>query len=250
MFKKILLKSVVGATAVGSALTMSAVAAPSVLTSAPEISNVACSEQYPGSVSTTTQLKLSRAIAQYGSTNVAHVTVSGEKAGDKANGSVTFTLTGGGVSESWTKSVKGGQASVTLPRKLAADNTYTVRAEYTAGECSVFKDSESKAAYYSVNKANTMRRVNAPNVDRGQRARVTVAISSARPGMFTPRGQVRIVVSRGGDKLATKTVRLEGGRALVKFGKFRPGSYDVAVRYFGTGNFKGARGTDGFRVRR
>jgi hypothetical protein len=250
MFKKILLKSVVGATAVGSALTMSAVAAPSVVTSAPELNNVACSEQYPGSVSTTTQLKLSRAIAQYGSTNVAHVTVSGDKAGSKANGSVTFTLSGEGVSESWTKSVKGGQASVTLPRKLAAGNTYTVRAKYTPGDCSVFKGSESKAAYYSVNKANTMRRVHAPNVDRGQRARVSVAVSSARPGMFTPRGQVRIVLSRRGEKLAVKTLRLEDGRVRASFGKLRPGSYDVVVRYFGTGNFRSTRGTDGFRVRR
>ena len=43
MFKKVLLRSIAGATALGSVLAVSLVATPAVVTSAPEIRNVACS---------------------------------------------------------------------------------------------------------------------------------------------------------------------------------------------------------------
>ena len=249
MFKKFVLRSLAGATAVGSALTLSLVSTPSVVTSAPEIRNVACSVKYPGSVSTTTQLSLSRSIAVYGSTNTAKATVSRDDSDKNAGGSVRFTLSGGGVNKAWTVSLSGGAASVTLPKSLEAGNTYTVNAQYSPPSCSVLKPS-SDSAYYTVVKAKTLRSVNAPDVDRGERASVSVVVSSQRPGMFTPRGQVRIVVKRGGNVLATKTVALQDGRVRTSFGKFRPGSYDVVARYFGTSNFNGARGTDDFRVRR
>lgn len=249
MFKKVLLRSVVGATAVGSMLTMSLVSAPSVVTSAPEIRNVACGVKYPGSVSTTTSLKLSRSIAVYGSSNKATATVSRDDSDKTPGGSVRFSLSGNGVNKSWTVSLSGGDASVSLPRNLEAGNTYTVKARYFPPDCSVLKGS-SDSAYYTVVKAKTLRSVNAPDVDRGERARVSVVVSSQRPGMFTPRGQVRIVVKRAGNVLLSKTVTLQDGRVRTSLKKFRPGSYDVVARYFGTTNFSGARGSDDFRVRR
>ncbi len=124
-----------------------------------------------------------------------------------------------------------------------------MKAQYSPPDCSVLKSS-SGTAYYSVVKAKTLRSVNAPDVDRGQRASVSVVVTSQRPSMFTPRGQVRIVVKRAGNVVATKTLALQDGRVRTSFGKFRPGSYDVVARYFGTSNFNGARGTDDFRVRR
>lgn len=250
MFKKILLRSVAGATAAGSALAMSLVAAPAVVTSAPEIRNVACDEKYQGSVSTTTQLSLERAVAIYGVSTTATAKVTRDEAGAKSpTGRVKFTLLnpGGGVRNAWVVGLSGGEASITLPQDLPARATYTVRARYMPG-CSIFAGSSSAPAYYTVNKAGTRTGVNAPNITRGENARVNVEVRSGSP--LTPVGQVRIVVLRQAKVLASQTHRLRGGKVSATFRKFPVGYYDVEVRYLGTRNFRASKGADDFRVSR
>jgi hypothetical protein len=249
MFKKILLRSVAGATAIGSALAFSAVTAPAVVTASPEIRNVACEVKYPGSVSTATQLTLGRSVGVYGVANSATATVSTDEAGAKTpTGRVRFTLSADGkVLRAWTVSLRGGEATVGLPRRLGAQETYNVVARYLPG-CSVFKPSTSNIAYYSVNKAGTNPAVNAPNVTRGDNARVNVNVRSASP--FAPGGKVRMVVKRHGRVLAKQVRTLRGGKASATFREFAVGRYRVEVRYLGTRNFRPGSGADVFRVTR
>ena len=246
MFKKLLLKSVVGATVAGSALAVSLVATPAVVTSAPEIQNVACTVKYPGSVSTTTRVSMSRSVGTYGQSATATATVS---AGNrKPGGSVRFILSrsGGGIVKSWTVSLRRGQASVTLP-PLGGRSTYRMRALYNAPDCSIFSRSGS-SAYYTVNPANTRASVAAPNVSRPSSAQATAVVSSPCPARVT--GKVRFTVIRNGNQVASETHSLSGERSSANLGKLRPGRYSVKVTYLGNRNFRRVSASDAFRVTR
>lgn len=248
MFKKIIFRSVAGATAIGSALAISLVASPAVVTSAPEIRNVACEVKYPGSVSTTTQLSLGRSVGSYGVANSATATVS--TGGAKTpRGRVRFTLSAdGSVIRAWTVSLRGGEATVGLPRRLGARETYAVEAFYLPPDCSVFARSRSAIAYYSVNPASTRTRVSAADVARGDNPVAVVALRSPSP--FAPTGKVRIVLKRNGRVLAKQVRALSGGEATATFRTFRVGQYRVKVRYFSTRNFTGSGGATRFSITR
>jgi hypothetical protein len=227
---------------------MSVVASPAVVTSAPEIRNVACTVKYPGSVSTSTQLSLGRSVGIYGVANSATATVSTSGAKTPV-GRVRFTLSAdGSVIRAWTVTLRGGEATVGLPRRLGAQETYAVEAFYLPPDCSVFAKSRSNIAYYSVDKAGTNPAANAPSITRGENGRVNVNVRSASP--LAPGGKVSLVVKRNGRVLAKQTRTLSGGKASAAFRKFAVGRYRVEVRYLGTGNFTGSRGADGFRVTR
>jgi len=244
MFKKVLLRSVAGATALGSMLAVSLVATPAVVTSAPDIRNVACSLQYPGSVSTNTTVATTRGVAGYGAATTATATVTRDDAGRNPRGTVRFVLRGA-VNKTWTVRVRQGRASVTLPRTLPARNTYRVTAYYFPPSCSIFKRSDG-TTYYTVYKAGTRTRVSAPNIRRYQKPTANVVVRST----LTPRGKVRIVLVRKGNQVAAQTKRLRGGRTSATFRKVRPGYYKMKVRYLGAKNFRPSSGADGFRVRR
>ena len=244
MFKKLLFKSVVGAAVAGSALTVSLVATPAVVASAPEIQNVACKVRYPGNVSTSTKVALSRSMAIYGQSATATATVS---SGTRTPvGQVRFTLSrsNGTRIAGWTVSLRSGQASVTLPR-LAARNTYTVAARYLAPSCSVFSTSSGRA-YYIVNPAGTTTRVSAPDVWTLNAAKATAVVSSPSP--VSASGSVRFTLTRSGRQIASRTVSLSGERASVSFGKLRPGSYSVKASYLGNRNFLQSSDSDAIRV--
>jgi hypothetical protein len=251
MFKKILLRSVASTAAIGSALAVSLVATPAVVTTAPEIRNVACEVKYPGSVSTTTQLSLGRYVGAYGVPNFATARVSRDEAGAKTPvGKVRFRIfnPNGKVRRAWTVRLRNGEATVGLPRRLGAQNTYTVRANYIPPDCSIFQRSASAPAYYTVNKAGTRTVVRAPDRTRGQNGRVNVALRSAN---FTPQGKVRIVIKRG-DRVVARQVRKlnTNGRVSAGFRKFAVGKFNVRAVYLGTPNFKRSAGNATFRVTR
>lgn len=252
MFKKIMLRSVSGATAVGAALAMTLSTTPAVVTTAPEIRNVACEVKYPGSVATTTQLSLARPLGVYGDANFATARVSRDEAGAKTpDGPVRFLLTNpdGSLRRIWFVQLQDGEATVRLPRRLDAQTTYRMRASYRPDDCSVFERSSSAPRYYTVEQAATRTFVGAPNVTRAERPRVRVAVGSE--SRFTADGRVRIVLKRDGRVLARKDRFLnDDGRAFTRFGKVRPGRYRVVVRYFGNQNFERSRGVSGFRVTR
>jgi hypothetical protein len=246
MFKKILLRSLAGATAVGSALALSVAAGPATVGAAPEIRTVACTNPYQASVATSTAVSVRPSIGAYGT--AAKATAKVTSSAGTPTGSVRFTLynPNGSVRNVWTKSLNSaGVAGVGLPRALAARHTYRVRGAYLPG-CSVFQRSGDDANY-TVVKAATSTVVKAPNVRRGTRARVNVYVDSK---VFTPGGKVRIMVLRKNHVLASTTRTLSSGHAFARFGKYRVGSYTAKAIYLGTGNFYRSRGTDGFRVYR
>jgi hypothetical protein len=246
LFKNVLLRSLAGATAVGSALAVSLVAGPAATTASPEIRNVACA--YPASVSTTTKVALERPVAIYGVSTSATATVSTDAGAGAPMGRVRFYLknSDGSLRNTWTESLSGGQATITLPRRLPSNRTYVVRARFLPEHCSTFKRSLSDAAYYIVRKPGTRTIVHAPSVHRGERPHVRVAVRSASP--LNANGRVRIVVQRRSNVVASRVIRLRHGRVHTSFRPLRPGRYDVKVRYFGARNFRGSRGEDVFRV--
>lgn len=250
MFKNILLRSVAGATALGSALTISLVATPAVVTSAPDIQNVACTVQYPSSVSTSTGVSLAKKFAVYGARNSATASVARTDGSSKTpGGSVRFILSkqGGSVIQRWTASLSGGQATVFLPRRLPARSAYSVTARYLPPGCTIYKPSSGSNGF-SVFPGTTATGVNAPNIRRGQIARARVTVTSDSP--FTATGRVTVVLSRRGNQLASKTYTLDSGSVTASFGRRRVGTYTVTAYYKGTNNYKQSQGADDFRVRR
>jgi hypothetical protein len=254
LFKKILLRSVASTAAIGSALAVSLVATPAVVTTSPEIRNVACDLKYPSSVSTTTQLSLGRSVGAYGTENWATARVSRDEANAKTPvGKVRFRLfnrSDGSLIRAWRVQLRGGEATVGLPRRLGAQTTYTVRANYIPPDCSIFQRSASAPAYYTVNKAGTRTVVRAPDRTRGQNGRVNVRLRTGSP--FTPQGKVRIVVKRAANNrvVARQVRKLEDGRVSATFRKFAVGRFKVRAVYLGAKNFERSAGNARFRVTR
>lgn len=247
MFKKILFKAVVGAAATGTALSVSLVATPSVVTSAPEISNVACAA-YPGSVATNTDLSVAQPIVRYGRGSTATAKVARTDSGAKKPiGTVTFTLSNkdGSVRRTWTRDLNRGEATISLPSRLPARATYGLRVAYNATNCSMFADSNSEPRGFTVLRAGTKTNVAAPNRDRGERPVVRVAVNSGSP--VATSGRARVKIYRKAVLVRSRLVSFTGG-FRTSFAKLRPGYYDVRVQYLGTGNFVGSRGSDDFRV--
>lgn len=247
MFKKVLLRSLVGTTALGSALAMSVVAGPATVTTAPEIRTVAC--DYPANVTTTTDITLNTPVALYGAFNTATATVS---AGEGTpEGTVEFTVTRDDTTVgTWSRTLNAnGKATISLPRYLNAQATYTIEAAYVPTECSEFKPSEADpAANLSVYKRGTSLDTRAPHRARGQRPYVAVSVDSGLPRDAA--GKVRIIIKRAGKVRANRVVRLSDGSARAVFRKMAPGKFSVQTRYLGTRNFSRSTDTNGFVVRR
>jgi hypothetical protein len=239
MLKKIFLQSLVGATAVGSALTVSVVATPAAVTSAPAIRNVACTVPYQGSETTTTKVSVRPAVGIYGGPAKAFATVTSDNG--TPTGSVRFTLGG----RHWDVRLTSGTASVALPRGLRAQTTYTVHGQYRPG-CSIFQRSAG-TGYYTVQKAPTQTLATAPNVKRGTHPRVRVTVSST---YRTPVGSVRITVLKRGHVVASKVRSLRSGHAFASFRTLRVGRYSAVAVYLGAHNFDRSSDADVFRVTR
>jgi hypothetical protein len=246
MFKKMLFKSVAGATALGSAFAVSLVATPAMVTSAPEIRNVACNIAYPQSVATNTQLSLVRTAGQYGLQNSATVrVVRTDSAGRNPVGRAVIRVVG---VRNYTVRLTNGEATVNLPR-LNARQTYTVRARYVPPGCSVFAPSASAPSYYTVIRAGVRLNVNAPNVRRNVRPRVNVTATSLT-GM-TPPGRVRVRLYREAVQVGAKWASLNrNGQTRVFFPRKRPGYYQAKVFYPASQNFSQASGENDARILR
>lgn len=164
MLTTITLRSIAGATALGSALAVSSLTGPGAEVAAPGIRNVAC--EYAPAGTSTTDLTLQRSLGRFGDANRATVVVA---AGDTVpEGRVRLALDG------TTRAVKPlnptGTATFGLPGHLHADLTHTVTATFVPAEaCAV--DGSSDSAYYTVFKRGTKTGVAAPG---GARGRATV----------------------------------------------------------------------------
>ena len=247
MFLKALAKSAAVSAAVGGLLAAAVVSGPAVTSAAPTFENVACGVEYPASVATSTALSLERAGGMYGVQNGALVKVSRTDAGSGApRGEAVIRIAG---IKTYRVSLRGGEATVSFPRDLAAGETYTVSARYIPPTCSVYSTSSAADRYYTVKKAATKTSVDAGNIRQGQRPQADVAVRTATP--TTAVGNVRVILSRNAVRQDVKTVSLSDGKASVSFARARrAGVYDIDVKYLGTRNFTRSAGDDDLRCSR
>lgn len=254
MFKKVIFKSAATTAAVGSALALSLVSSPAMVSTAPELRTVSSvpaeyceDESYAGDVSTSTSLELGRSMGRYGMPNKATATVTdGELT---PSGAVRFTAYNGAgnVVASTTVSVNdGGVATWWMPRNMRARQTTAVSANYLGENC--FAPSQANLAFYTILPRGTWTDVSAPNRKRNWQPRVDVAVRSRAP--YSARGPVRVTISRNGKVVRGKRTFLRGGERTVFFPRLRPGIYDVRVSYLGNVNFNRSSGADRFRVYR
>lgn len=200
--------------------------------------------QYPANIVTTTSLKVKPQKVQYGAGARARVVVNATGSGRTPKGQVIVTVAG----RSSVKGLSGGAATVSLPRKLAAGNSYGVRAKYDPKRCSRFQKSTSSKKSFKVVRAHSKAKVNVDDVKRGNRPKASVRVKTATG--VTAKGKARVRISHGGTSFA-KTVRLRGGSASTKFKALnKVGKWKVRVSYKGTGNIRPDSGSDTFRVKR
>jgi hypothetical protein len=231
MLKKILGKAVAGTAAAGLVLV------PSAVTVAPQFVNVAC--QYPDPAATSTSVVLDAVAAPFGTRN--RVTVNVSSAGATPRGKVIIRVESLGR---FVKTVRGGSATLALPRTLDARNTYTISAKFD-GTCR-FRNSRD-TAQYTVFKAGV--NVN-PTVQNARKARFAAAFRGAG-GLDPQGGQARFVVKRPNGK--TVRVANDGvrrGRAAVDMRNLKPGRYRLVVSFRGTPNFRASSDSVSFGVRR
>lgn len=234
MFTKILLKSAVGTASFAAVLASVQYAAPATTTVSPDFVTVACNDDYADSVFTKTSLKLDRAVAQYGAANTAHVVVTSNVDGKTPTGTATVTVVG---QWSTTISLNNGKGNVTLPHRLAANNTYSVRARYNPS-CAEFRGSSSDTKEYTVVKAGTNARASAPDISRGDRPRVRVSVD-ASTSVTVNSGRAAVRLFKNGDLRQRTVVDITGGDAVARFKPVRKrGLWEARVHYLGARNFQ------------
>ena len=247
MFRKHLKKSVATAAAVGTVLAIASVSSPATVSSAPAIKKVACTDNYPNPIDTDTNLSLTRPLQQYGQPNQATARVS-SNSGDPT-GVIRFSVAG----RSWTKPVVNGEASIKLPRRLQAGDTYIVRARFrpdcSTGEYAGSGDREPLTVYKAKTRVTD---VFAPNRDRGERPRVRAVVSSR---WLSPGGSARVTIFNDGAK-KSQVVAVEkvgDGDSLIRarFSRtYKLGEWGVRVKYLGTRNFEGSQNSASFNITR
>lgn len=232
-------RSVSRIVAIGSVLAAAQLLAP-----AGNAAVIVKADRYPNSVATVTHLNLQRNIAQYGAITRARVRVTDGGLAGTPHGTITLRVFG----HVQTKRLFDGRAVFTLPRRLPAQATYTVRANYRAPAESRYRNS-SDSASYTVVKANTTAHARARDIARSERPHVHVRVSSDTG--LTPRGDVRVRLIKNGDVRRSKTVTLQDGEAVVSFRRVRAlGQWTAKVRYLGNANFQRDTDWDTFRVTR
>lgn len=243
MIFKTLGKSLVSAAAVTGLLAAGLVAGPAVESA--QTRNVACDIKYPNSVVTVTRLNLERKGGMYGIRNSAFVKVTSDT-GRAPRGNVQVTIVG---VASYTVRLQGGEGSVNFPRFLPAKETYKIRASYSPPKCSQFMPSRSAQNFYTVKAVRTTMDLGAPDIRKGQRQTVSVAMDSATN--VTPRGKVRVRLIKNDEIRRQRWATLSGGEADVNMGKVRRrGVWTAQVNYFGGKNFRNSEDSTKFNVRK
>jgi hypothetical protein len=241
MFKKFVLKSVASTAAAGAVLAMAQIATPAVVTSSPQIKHVAEECGYQSSLATTTNVTLSQNVVQYGARVRATIQVSSGTG--TPGGTVTLALQG---MRSWTLELNAeGIAGLTLPR-LGADETYGILVTYDGHNCYT---ASHDSAFLTVKKARSNTHANARGINNGARPVVTGDVTTSTG--VTPRGTVRVTLSKRGDVVKRTNVRLSGGEFKARFGKtFGVGRWVATATYLGNDNIRRSSDADAFRIHR
>ncbi len=251
LFKNILLRSVAGVTAVGSALALSLVAGPAMTTASPEIRNVGLPVRTRGRL----HHHHAQARAPRGHLRcLHHGDCHGQRLDRRRRGRAGSEcvhpqelrrLGPQDVDREAQRRQGHGHAAapppveahLRRPRKLPPEALLDLQAQPLG--------------------RGVLHRPQAGHAHGGERAR-TFTVASARgstsrsapPARSTPTVASGSSSSGTGKAIASQVHRLRSGRANATFRKFRPGHYDVKVRYLGARNFRGSSGEDGFRVYR
>lgn len=243
MFRKALLKSMATTAAVGAAMAGAALAAPAT-TVASDLAPMSC-VSYQHDIITNTVLSLKRSSAEYGTRNVAYVTVTSDTQ-QVPQGRVRIST----PTDSWTVSLDAnGYASHRLSRWLRP-GTYDVTARYFPACHSHFQGSRSGLEPYTVRRAHTnVIHLNARNISRGQHPRVSLDVVS-RTGVRVY-GRVKIELFHHSRLRRSKVVRLDHGSAVAWFARVRArGSWHVTAYYLGTRAFRRSQDDTSFWVSR
>ncbi len=227
------LRKVLGRTVAATATT-GLLVAPLALTTAPQMMNVACTDD-PSE--TTTTLVLERSRAQYGTKTRATATVSPVRAGEQ----VTFSLEGANRSQSIDKRISdGGQAQWLLPRGLVAERTYTIEARFDS--CN-----PSAPATYQVDKATTKP---SPSVVNARKAKFRTTVAGGG-GLAPDAGPAQFTVRKRGSSalIRDKVDFLTDGVGSVNLKNLKKGRYVLKVTYQGNRNFEAGSTTKKFVVR-
>ena len=246
MLKSLLGRSFASAAAAGAVLAASAIAGPAAVTAA--VSPVACQDNYPNPIATSTNLTLRDSIVEFGTRQRAFATVS--STAGRPTGSVRFSVAG----KSWLVKIdNNGEASKTLPAGLSANETYTVTARFVPDCVTAQVGGSGDTQRLTVFKANTrISSVLAPSIKRGKKATVRAVVGTKTR---SPKGEAKIVIWKGNKKMS-KVVDLRSigaGDSVVKanFGKVRKvGTWNVKIKFLGSDNFKKAVKFSSFRVKR
>ncbi len=220
MIKKILGKATAGTAAAGLVLV------PLAAVSSPQFVTVAC--DYPDSVATSTDIRLTTVAAPYGTQNTATVQVTSGTG--TPQGKVRVRVIG---KSSWLLTLDAsGRATKPLPRTLDARATYRVKAAYK-GDCD-WRDSDD-TINYTVKRA----RVNAnPGVINARKAKFEAQFRG-NGGIDPQVGSARFIVKNAKGKNVRRTkASVTNGYASVNMKNLRRGSYTLHVRYLGSKNFK------------
>ncbi len=249
MLRSVIGRSLAKSTAAGTVLAVAGLVGPAAVVSVPSLSLVACRDNYPNPIRTTTRLTLTDSFVEYGTRQRARVSVT-STAGRRPTGSVRFVVDG----RSWDVPLTRGEASKGLPRGLDANDTYNVRARFVP-DCATgqFAPSSDRRSL-TVFKADTrIGSVLAPDIRRGQRFVVRSVVGT---GTKSPHGKAKVVIRNGGKTLKQRVdvVPIGGGDSVIR-ANFRkkvrkPGTWNVKIVYLGSDDCKKSRTFASFKVRR
>jgi hypothetical protein len=223
--------------ALGSLLALAVV----VLLPSPAQAAVTCDPDYPASVATTTSIRVSPPVGRYGTRAVATVRVTSD-AGEPG-GVVVVSVAG----ESRTfDRLDDGVARVTLPRGLAAQETYLVGARYLGRGC--YDESFDSTTYTVMRSTLRIVGLDARDIRRGGHPFVSGRIITSTG--VAANGRVTVRIGTDGDIRARETVTLRGGRFAVRFDRvYETGRWVAQVIKAGSRNYTGDSDTTVFRVR-
>jgi hypothetical protein len=188
-----------------------------------------------------TMLTLNHARVDFG--EKAQATARVTTTGGRAKGAVLFQL-GDRTDRVWLG--KDGVARSALTADLPAKASYPLTATFMPADVARVSPS-SASTQVRVRKDRVNAQVRPIDARRGKRVKAWVLVRSVHGEPVT--GHVRVILKRGSDELRVKTKRLQDGHRRVGLIRvWKPGRYQLRVKYLGTTNFRRSNDRVWFRI--